>query len=161
MSGGNERGKTYALSGAGADIVRQTRDVSGAAHENGSLDHVERAGRDARCGRGDARTGVGAAADGVVHDLSALGVSDKDNLGVWTALVEAVHGGGHGSRALGGRSAILDAAARRLSAASRVADGLGRGTGEGTEDEVDDLASGAEAGGDGCLTGAEDVDGWA
>jgi hypothetical protein len=65
---------TYALGSAGADVVGQTGHIARRAHQDDGLDLAEGRSRDGGVGRGDARAAVGAAADGVVHDLTALHV---------------------------------------------------------------------------------------
>lgn len=59
--------ETYTASAAGTDVVGQAGGVVGVAHEDGGLDGVQ----------GVAAQGLaGSAAEGVVHDLAALGVAD-------------------------------------------------------------------------------------
>lgn len=143
------RRRTYTASLAGAHVEGQAVLVVGVAHEDGDLDSRERG------------TGQGlpeAAAEGVVHDLASLGVADHDDLSVGAALVEAVDGRDDGRGALLGRGIVLDAAARRLTAAGRVVDGLGLGAGEGALDLLDQAARGAEALGRRRLARAEDED---
>lgn len=88
-----------------------------------------------------------------------LRISDKDDLSVGAASIEVVHSRCDGVGARSGRVTILDAAARRLTTASRVGDGLGGGTGIGLKDQVDNDASGSVTRRDRGLTSTEDVDG--
>lgn len=173
---------TYAAGSACADLVGQAVLPPGVAHEDGGLDLVDGAGRDGDRGVADARTGIPSAAKGVIHDLttlpslsfphplpnapcrsssSYLGVSDQDDLGVGTPLVERVDLASHGGSPLPRRVAVRHATAGRLAAAGRVGDGLGGGAGVRADDHVDELARGAIAGRDGGLTSAEDVEVWA
>lgn len=152
------RDKTYTLSLACADVVRKTSNISGRAHKDGRLDLVERAGGDGRGGGVDVGAGIRPTADGVVHDLTTLGVANQDDLSIGAAGVEVVHSRGDGVGALTSRLAILYTAAAGLTAASRILDRLAGGTGEGLQNEVDNLTGGAEAGSDSGLTGTEDVD---
>lgn len=92
---------TYTLGSAGADIVRQAGNIAGVAHEDDRLDLVESTSRDGRGRGGDAGARIRTAADSVVHDLAALGIPNKDNLGVGAPLIEAVDRVGHGRGALG------------------------------------------------------------
>lgn len=141
--------KTYATSSASSDVIRQTVDVVRVAHEDGGLDSGEGV-----TGEG----GAGAAAEGIVHDLPALGVADEDDLGRGAARVEGSHGRDHGGGALGGRRVVAHAAARRLAAARRVDDGLGLGARVGRQDLVHQALGGAVARRGRGLARAKDVD---
>ena len=88
-----------------------------------------------------------------------LRISDKNNLGARAARVKAVDSRGDGAGALVGRVTVLDTAARGLTTASRIDNGLGSGTGIGLEDEVDNDTGGTETRRDRGLTSTEDVDG--
>lgn len=70
--------RTYALVLACANVVWKAVAVVWVAHKDGRLDRLE-----CRTSKG----GACATADGVVHDLTALGVSNQDDLSVWTLLV--------------------------------------------------------------------------
>jgi hypothetical protein len=119
------------------------------AHEDGGLDGLEGVA---------AEGGAGTAAESVVHDLTALGVADQDNLGVGAALVEAVDSRDDGLGALAGRVIVADAAALGLAAAGRVVDGLAGRAGVGLLHHVDEALRGTVARRRGRLTGSEDVD---
>lgn len=152
---------TYTLSLASANIIRQPLHISRVTHKDGRLDRIQRSSSQRNCGIRDTSTAIATTTDGIVHDLPTLAVADQHNLGVGTSLVERVHSRGDGGRALVGRGAVGDAAARGLPAAGWVGDRLGGGAGVGLEDEVDHCGGGAVAGGDGRLAGAEDVHAWA
>lgn len=148
-----------AISSAGSHIVGETSPVTGVTHHDDGLDLVKGAGVDTRGAGGDTSTAVRSTADGIVHDLTTLRISDKNNLGVGAASIETVDSRGNGVGALSGGIAVLDAAARGLATTGWVDDGLGGGTWIGLEDEVDNDASGTKSGGDRGLTSTEDVNG--
>lgn len=63
-----------------------------------SLDGLERAARE---------RGTRTAAEGIVHDLTTLGVADENDLGVRAALVQARDGRHYGGRSLLGGLVVL------------------------------------------------------
>lgn len=170
---------TYTLSSASSDVVREAGNEARRAHLDNRLDHVEGRSRDGRSGGGDAGAGVGATANGVVHDLTALvvfqltalvlwrlrreavtylGVANEHDLGARAPLVESVDGRRNGGGALPCGVAVGDTATGGLTTAGRVDNSLGRGARVRAQDEVDDGAGRAVSGGGRGFTGPEDVD---
>jgi hypothetical protein len=120
---------TYTSSSASADIVGQTRRIVRVAHEDRRLDCIQGITR---------QRGTRTTAQGIVHDLSALGVSNQDDLGIGAALVQAGHGRDDGRSALTGRLVVGDATTAGLSSAGGVGNGRGLGARVGREDHVDE-----------------------
>ena len=170
---------TYTLSSAGSDVVREAGNEARRAHLDNGLDHVEGRSRDGRGGGGDARAGVGATANGVVHDLTTLvvcqptalvlhclqrepatylRVANEHDLGARAPLVERVDGRRDGGGALPCGIAVCGTTTAGLATAGRVDDGLGRSARVRPQDEVDDGAGRAVSGGSSGLTSTEDVD---
>ena len=143
---------TYPLSPASANIIRQAVPVPRITHEDGRLDRRQ------RC---TSKGLTGTSAERIVHDLSALGVSDQDDLGAGTPLVEGCDSPHDGLGALLLRVLVRNTAAVALSAAGWVDDGFLGGALVGLHDHVNEALGGAVTLGDCRLAGAEDVHGWA
>lgn len=118
------------------------------AHEDGGLDGVEGVA---------GKSGTSTAAEGIVHNLATLRVTDQDDLGVGAALVQAGDGFDDGLGALTRRVLVADTAALGLATARRVGDGLARRAGVGLLDHVDETLGGAVARRRRRLTRSEDV----
>lgn len=82
-------------------------------------------------------------------------------MGLGTFVVEAVDSVGRCRDALDNRVGIANAAARGLSTAGRIVDGLGRGAGVSREDQVDYSRRGTVSSWGCCFTSAKDVNIWA
>lgn len=108
------RARRKALSPATTDLVRDAVDVARISHLNHSLDLIH-----CRCtesGRGlrVALVGVWTATEGIVGNLSALGVADDDQLRIWATRVEAVDGGSNCRDPSSNRGIVAGAAAGGL-----------------------------------------------
>lgn len=119
---------TYPSSPASPNIVRQPLVIHRIAHENSRLDGSKRSTRE-----GSARP----AAERAVHDLTALGVSDQDDLGVGAPLVEGCNGADHGGGPLASRILVAHTAALGLPTAGGIDDRFPRGAGVGLGYHVD------------------------
>jgi len=146
LEAGGAGGEALVL--ARPDVVGKSIDVMRIAHEDSSLDGLERSTGESR---------ASAAAEGVVEDLTALGVADHDDCSVGTLLVEGCDGLDHGLGSLRGGAIVAGTATAALAAASRIDDGLLGCAGVGFHDLVDESLRGAVALGHGGLAGAEDV----
>jgi len=156
LEAGRASGEASGL--AGADVVGETRFVARVTHEDGGLDIV--AGDVGRNG-GDAAPRVCAAAQSVIHDLTSLRVPNEDELGVGAILGEGRDGANDGLGTLLGRRSVRNTAARGLTTAGRVDDGLRSSSRVGVEDQVDDGDGRTVTRANGCLTSTEDVNGGA
>jgi len=136
---------------AGTDVVGETVAVVGVAHEDCGLDG---------CQGGAGQCGTCAAADGIVHDLTSLRVSDEDDLGVRALLVVRSNSLDNSRSSLRSRVVVGNASAGRSSTARWVYDGFGSCTGVGALDGVYEPSGGtvAIALRQGSLTSSEDVD---
>lgn len=87
-----------------------------------------------------------------------LRVTDEHNLSLGTLLIESIHSFRDRRGASLDRVAVLNTATLALATAGRVVDSLGRGTGVGLDDGLDNRACSSHAGGSGRLPGTEDMD---
>lgn len=104
-----------ALSSTSSDVVRETSTVVWVAHEDSSLNSSESI---------SGKSSSGATAKSIVHNLSTLGVSDKNNLCAWALLVVGGHGFDNGLGSLCSRAVVAGTATGGLAPAGRVIDGL-------------------------------------
>jgi len=150
-AGESSRAGGEALGLAGTDVVGKTVAVVWVTHEDRRLDGLEGVA---------GQSGTSTAADGVVHDLTSLRVSDKDNLSARALLVVGSNGLDNRCGSLGSRVVVGYASAGRASTASWVHDGFGARTRVGGLDRVYKPGSGTVAIALGLcgLTSSEDVD---
>lgn len=96
-------------------VIWQASDIVRVAHEDGGLNGSERtAGERLPC----------TAAEGVVHDLTALRIPDKHNFGIGTSAIQIVDSRYDSGSALSGGTIVRDTAAFWLAATGRVRDRL-------------------------------------
>jgi hypothetical protein len=135
--------------------------VAGVTHEDGSSDLAESSSADGDGGIGKTLVGVSSTAECVIHNLTTLGVTDKDELSLWALLVEAVNSGSNGVDSLDGRVGVADTTTGGLTTTGGVVDSLRSGTGVGTQYKVDYNTGGSVSSGSSGFTGTENVDVWA